>query len=653
MENKYKSYQFSFCSPLAACGLCALTLALSGCASEESFSESERIEAAFETALKGNVSPLQWWKTAVTLKVSVKTDAPVQIWAMSERWDGTLYDYAILDASGEVRLTLPQLTSQQVTLFVRKNRTIFEQSLQLTGKAQETVQFDCLQQPASGVPPLLAAPQTKEDETDPVDRSSLYGKSILGSSSYYEFSPEQIIDWEAMMHEMSKESVNARTERGLNCDYELESKGPFEITWVAGNCMSSSPHVLGYYYHSPGTYSDIQYVDVSETEIYDYIDGKAKVQYQVDSEAAGRFGLVANQWYDANFDMYDRYDGEPTVAARRGDDAYNAMAVFERYAGVGANHITAVRGITFTVDVPVGMRVGFYDRWDGMAAPEQYDRLMRQGVLPYTTRDKFKGCSYSAEGMNTVNDEGCFRSFIDPKEHVMWMGMENDFRGGDLDCNDVIFGVTTKLEIYKPSIVEPDLKPKAEYIDQLPWTLAFEDVARNADFDFNDAVILLEPDYEKETCRVKVAAAGLPTRMYLHYDGPEGDQNLGEIHELLGAAADTYVNTKTSIVGVPFKELEVAWPATYTMGEDAKRFTIEIVRGTCTDCSDVITLADEPGKMPEAMLIAGKWRWPMEGKSVLSVYSLYPLWGKDCTVINYWGWHTLPSVSGVVSYDDK
>ena len=43
----------------------------------------------------------------------------------------------------------------------------------------------------------------------------------------------------------------------------------------------------------------------------------------------------------------------------------------------------------------------------------------------------------------------------------------------------------------------------------------------------------------------------------------------------------------------------------------------------------------------------------MEGKSVLSVYSLYPLWGKDCTVINYWGWHTMPSVSGVVSYDDK
>ena len=94
MENKYKSYQFSFCSPLAACGLCALTLALSGCASEESFSESERIEAAFQTALKGSVSPLQWWKTAVTLKVSVKTDAPVQIWAMSERWDGTLSDYA-------------------------------------------------------------------------------------------------------------------------------------------------------------------------------------------------------------------------------------------------------------------------------------------------------------------------------------------------------------------------------------------------------------------------------------------------------------------------------------------------------------------------------------------------------------------------------
>lgn len=642
-------------SLFGALSIGGLALVLSGCASEDRFSEGERTEATFETALKGTVSPLQWWKTAVTLNVTVQAEEAVDVWAMSSRIDGTLYDYALLPASGTAQLTLPQLSSQQVYIVVRAGHKLYEQQLQLSGKAVENIQIDCRPGAASVPAPLadnrsFLSPQSRAEETAGPDRSSLYGNSVLGNSFHYQFTGAQLADWDAMMREMSKESVNARTERGLNCDYELESNGPFEITWVAGNCMSTSAHVLGYYYHSPGTYEDIQYVDISETELYDYIDGKAKVQYQVDEIAAAEYGLEPNRWYDANFDMYDRYDQTPTMAARRDDDAYNAMAVFARYNGDNGNHIVAVRGITFTIDVPAGKRIGFYDRWESHPAPEQYDRLLRQGVRPYTSRDKFCGCSYSAEGLNTDNAGGNFRSFIDPKDHVIWMGMENDYRGGDLDCNDVIFGVTAKLEIYKPSVVEPDLLPKAYYADQLPWTIAYEDVARTPDFDFNDAVVIVEPDYERETCRVRVAAAGSPSRMYLHYDGPEGDQNLGEIHELLGAATGTYVNTKTSVAAVPFREIEVAWPAGYTMNTDAKRFYIEIQRGTCSDCTDVITLAEEPGLMPEAMLIAGKWQWPMEGVSVFSAYTLYPLWGKDCTVINYWGWHGSPNVSGVVSY---
>ena len=198
------------------------------------------------------------------------------------------------------------------------------------------------------------------------------------------------------------------------------------------------------------------------------------------------------------------------------------MAAYKRY-GKG---ITALRGITFKVDVPKGMRVGFYDRWDMTPRPDQYDRLVRYGVRPYTTRDNFMGTSYSAERMNVVNQNGNFRSFIDEHENVMWMGMENDITGGDLDCNDVIFGVTVKMAIYKPGVVEPDLQPIPESDEVMPWTIAFEDVARNANFDFNDAVIKIVPDPKNEQCRVTVMAAGFTSRMYLHYDGPDGDQNL-------------------------------------------------------------------------------------------------------------------------------
>ena len=450
-----------------------------------------------------------------------------------------------------------------------------------------------------------------------------------------------------MMSIMSQESVNAKTGHGLNVDYELESNGPFYITWVAGNSLSTSPHVLGYYYHSPGTYEDIQYVDIAETEVYDYIDGLAKVQYQVNETTAEKYGVTANHWYDANFDMNDTWYSNPTWGLRANDDTYSSMAAFKRY-GKG---ITALRGITFKVDVPKGMRVGFYDRWDMTPRPDQYDRLVRYGVRPYTTRDNFMGTSYSAERMNVVNQNGNFRSFIDEHENVMWMGMENDITGGDLDCNDVIFGVTVKMAIYKPGVVEPDLQPIPESDEVMPWTIAFEDVARNADFDFNDAVIKLMPDPKKELCTVTVMAAGSKARMYLHYDGPDGDQNLGEIHELLGGKSTEFINTPMSIVSTPFVEVgSVKWPKGYNVATDAGRFYIEIQRGTCEECTDMITLADSPGKMPQALLVAGEWKWPKEGTHIFSTYHIFPYWAKDATKVNYWGWYGSPTSGNYVTY---
>ena len=405
--------------------------------------------------------------------------------------------------------------------------------------------------------------------------------------------------------------------------------------------------MLGYYYHSPGTYEDIQYVDIAETEVYDYIDGLAKVQYQVNETTAKKYGVTANHWYDANFDMKDTWDSNPTWGLRANDDTYSCMAAYKRY-GKG---ITALRGITFKVDVPKGMRVGFYDRWDVTPRPDQYDRLVRYGVRPYTTRDNFMGTSYSAERMNVINQNGNFRSFIDEHENVMWMGMENDITGGDLDCNDVIFGVTVKMAIYKPGVVEPDLQPIAEYDEVMPWTIAFEDVARNADFDFNDAVIKLMPDPKKELCTVTVMAAGSKARMYLHYDGPDGDQNLGEIHELLGGKSTELINTPMSIVSTPFVEVgSVKWPKGYNVATDAGRFYIEIQRGTCEECTDMITLADSPGKMPQALLVAGEWKWPKEGTHIFSTYHIFPSWAKDATKVNYWGWYGSPISGNYVTY---
>lgn len=296
------------------------------------------------------------------------------------------------------------------------------------------------------------------------------------------------------------------------------------------------------------------------------------------------------------------------------------------------------------------MYVGFYDRVENQWLPEQYDRFVKLGIKPYTTRDNFKAMNFSCEAMN-MNLNGPYRSCVFKTKNALWLGMEDNYHGGDLDCNDVMFEVSAELEIHHPSVVEPDLKPFGEYDDIMPWTIAYEDVARNADFDFNDAIIKVKPNPEKEKCLVTAMAAGSTAKMYLHYDGPNGDQNLGEIHNLLGSNNTSIINTTSVIPQVPFVDVaEVAWPKGYSMEQDAHRFYIEVQRGTCTNCSDVITLAEEPGLTPEALLIAGEWKWPLEGININSAYTSFAGWSRDVTQLNYWNWYAHPKANTCVNY---
>lgn len=615
--------------------LMASSLGFIACDKDEVVGQFERVENMFLEQLDGNVSMVQWWKTSVNLQVKVLSNGPVKIWAMSKEKDGLLYDYKEASGSSTVSMTVPQNGLTDLCIVGISSNGIVNQHVTLSGRNEEQVTLN------------MSGSSTRAIGSSTRAVHSLYGGSVKGNAEYYQFTSEQMEDYYRIMEKVVRESADAKLQLGLNCNYELESNGPFYITWIAGNCMSSTPHVLGYYYHSPGTYDDIKYVDLSETEIFDVIDGLPKVQYQVSQSAADKYGILANHWYDANFDMRDRWEMTPCLYVRANDDAWNTMGVYERYR----RNITALRGISFVIDVPKGMRLGFYDRADNVPSPEQYEKLKKLGIDTQYPKELFKGTSFSAEALNIYNPEGLHRSFIEKDAHVMWMGMENVVEGGDLDCNDVIFGVTAELPIYIPDIVVPEVEPIGEYEEVMPWTIAYEDVARENDFDFNDAVIQIWPDYKNETCCVKVMATGSTHKMYLHYDGPDGDENLGELHDILGQSVSQKINTMTEVPVVPFVEIDcVRWPKSYTMDKDAKRFYIEIQRGTCEDCTDMITLATQPGKIPQAMLVAGEWKWPLEGTHVMTAYNSFANWAKDNTQTTYWGWHENQNRKNCVKY---
>ena len=624
-----------------------MMLVLAACAftscSTESMSEYERTKAWFLDAINGDVGSMQTWRTAVTIQANVTADAPAKLWLMSGDDKGVLYDYKYVEGSSTVNLLAPQGQGTKMYIVSVCDHSKKSHEIELTGKSVQSVDIDCNADETAeeaGAPQMARATAAQRAAS-----ASLYGSSVAGNGELYQFSAEQKDEAIGVLSSYYREKVPAKSLR-LKCDYELESKGDFRITWFAGNCMSNQSHTLGYYYHSPGTYDDIKYVDISETEVYDYIDGHAKVQYMVNDRAAQQYGVQANHWYDANFDMHDTFENPtPSLWARAGDDAYNSLDVYNRYG----HDITAIRGISFVLKVPAGMHVGFYDRIEDQNQPEQYDRFVKMGIKPYTTRNKFKAMNFSCEAMN-MKMNGSYRSCVVTTKHAHWLGMENDYTGGDLDCNDVIFEVSADLDIYTPGVIEPDLEPFGEYDSRMPWTLAFEDVYRNADYDFNDAVLQLQPDYEKDSCEVTVMAAGTTEKMYLHYDGPDGDVCLGEIHQLLGGG-DNCINTMQQMPQTGFVKIgKVAWPKTYNMKEDAQRFYIEVKRGTCQDCSDILALPAAGGQLPQAVLVAGEWKWPMEGVSITAAYSSFAQWARDNTNRNMWNWYTSAKGSSVVSY---
>lgn len=602
------------------------TLALAGCSDDKELSAVERTRSSFEELLGGEYSTMQWWQTAVKLKVNVKTQSPTGIYAyfVGEE-SGILFDYKYVTKDSIFYMTVPQTHEMRVVLMAKEEKNTVAQEIFLTGKPEQTVDMDI---------PKLEASKAAGHAAYPVTRAglSLYGTDVVKNCGYTEIDPQGI----KIVTQYTEEGMDIEKRR-LNGNYELISQGPFCITMYYGYTGQYRARILGYYRHSPGTYQDLEMVDLVDTHSYDYINGEAKLQYQLDG---------VDTWYDSNFDYRDGYTAPFTTKTDRlGDDVYNIQHVMDKYG----DRLTKARGLTWHINVKAGDRIGFYLKMEGMQNSAQRELDVKRGLPSGRLPNPMYETNWSAKVLNT---DGRHRSVLIQDHGYTIMGMEDATSTGDFDCNDVLFGLHAEMESEMPLITIPDIDIIVPSSNKQVWTIAYEDVWRDNDFDFNDAVIRIVPDYENETCGVELMAAGSTAKMYLHYDGPDGDQNLGEIHELLGQKGLSRVNTLTAFATVPFVSLgNVRWPKSYTIADDAKRFYIEVRRGTCMDCSDLLTLPHEPGVMPQAMLVAGSWHWPKEGIGIGTAYNIFSPWAMDMTNLNYWHWHTSPKSDTTVSYE--
>ena len=147
----------------------ASALICAGCSTDDGYSEYQRTEASFMRDLGGDVSSLQWWKTAVTLKVTVEAEGKTTLWAMSEELGGMLYDMATVEGNDAVSLTVPQGQGNKVCLVAINKNMYDSQTITLTGKAEEPVTVSL----------HTAATRATSDYTP----TTLYGNSAKGDAT--------------------------------------------------------------------------------------------------------------------------------------------------------------------------------------------------------------------------------------------------------------------------------------------------------------------------------------------------------------------------------------------------------------------------------------------------------------------------------------
>lgn len=614
-----------------------------------------------------SVDPKQTWMTSETVQLDISIDDEADITAqtiMNEKV--TVLGQTHLKGSGVMFLDIPQGIGSSFGLvyddgvnakqyrqinLVGNNAKVIDVNFQSTSKTRSV------------------APAAQSVSTRAATNNSLYGSSYIKDCGYLNFGPWGWGDVKKAL----VESQNSKNNMSTLIDYEIKSKGLMEggellakddsilLSFLYGYTGQTAARTLGYYYHSVGSYSDIVFKDIAEVLKLDYYNGKAKVQYQLDDKPT---------WYDANFDYKDDPANPSTTPAnsvRKGDEAWNTLNVYNRYG----DRITAIRGLTFKLSIPKDMEYGFYLRTDEPSLSDEQKSLLKNLGVPESKLPKF-GANYSCANMNPpskkpTNNNATFRSAIAIYDNFTFMGMDDDLEGGDLDCNDVTFALSNiKGEKYIPeftngtknSNLNKDVIEKhPEYINPpsleetklQSWTLAFENAGLDNDYDFNDVVLKVTPDTKNGTAEVKLLATGAQRKTEVYFN----DTLLGEVHKLFGVSTDTFVNTTSNTATKKAVTLtSIKWPTNTTMEEQRSNFSLKVYNddGTFREFSMQNLLN---GKSPQALCVAGDWKWPKERINVYVAYPLIGKWGVNFNNPEFYNWYSQPKADAVVTLLEK
>lgn len=615
--------------------------------------------------IDGEADPNQTWMTSVSMQLdlSVKGEGMLTAQTIGDNVPVVLGKKQVHD-NDVMLIDVPQGIGSFGLVFDNGSVSKQYQCIRLSGDLHqlEKVSFDG------------TSTQALSRQMAPAARSAtntgLYGNSILSpDEGYLNFGSWA---WNDIAIALVEDQDASKKHTAL-IDYEIMARGSIAagseyaggeevyISFIYGYTGTTASRILGYYTHSAGSYSDIEYHDISEAIYYDYLNRKAKVQYQLDRNTG--------TWYDANFDYRDG-DGLPNSyqaadQRRRGDDAYNTLLVSQAYG----DRITAVRGLTFKITVPNGKKFGFYLKTNGALLEDQRNRLANLGVPADRMPSTQFNFSYAP-----MNAGGKHRSAFAIYDSFTFMGLDDSpNNSGDLDCNDVTFVLSNRNgEKYRPQFTKETLSSNKnqETIKDNPiyttpetpesetgtenlqsWILAFENAGTDVDFDFNDVVLQVVPNTADHTVAVYLLATGAERNTYIYY----GNQLLGEAHQLFGVEPGNMVNTKLN--GLRRNKVRLSpdqplsWPEDYTMDANRHLFSIKVTdeKGKLITINSNIMLGEDLD-IPQVLCVAGEWNWPLEHQNVENAYPNLGSWGKNVDKQEYWDWYTYSISKYVFDY---
>ena len=156
--------------------LAVTVLTLVGCSDDKDISAVEHTQNAFEELLGGDYNTMQWWQTAVKLKVEAKADEPTDIYAYFVEEDrGTMLDYQFVNKDTTFYMTVPQSGNTRVVLMAKEEKQMVRQDVILTGAPEQTVDFDISQLKENTTETRAFSPSTRAGQ-------SLYGTDIVKNS---------------------------------------------------------------------------------------------------------------------------------------------------------------------------------------------------------------------------------------------------------------------------------------------------------------------------------------------------------------------------------------------------------------------------------------------------------------------------------------